>query len=107
MAASSAVMGTGERRTFVQKMLDGIERLGNRVPHPVLMFLYLIGAVIALSAVLALAHVSVTETVTEPVPIPVEKNYYEDTTQVQSEVPPAGNEWSDVEFKTRHETIRV
>jgi aminobenzoyl-glutamate transport protein len=91
----------------VQRVLDVIERLGNRFPHPVLMFLYLIGFVIVLSAVLALARVSVTETVTEPVPIPVQKNYYEDTTQVQSEVPPAGNEWSDVEFETRHETIRV
>jgi aminobenzoyl-glutamate transport protein len=91
----------------VRRLLDGVESLGNRVPHPVLMFLYLIGAVIVLSAVLALARVSVTETISEPVPIPVQKNYYEDTTQVQSEVPPQGNEWADVRFETRHETIAI
>src|SRR5215472_7529820 len=107
MAASSAVMGTGERRTFVQKMLDGIERLGNRVPHPVLMFLYLIGSVIALSAILGLAHVSVTETITETVPYAADKNYYADTTEVQNQVPREGNEYSDVQFVTRHETIAV
>jgi aminobenzoyl-glutamate transport protein len=109
MAAVSAVAvaATGERRTFVQKMLDGVERLGNRVPHPVLMFLYLIGIVIALSAILGLAKVSVTESVTEAVPYQVEKNYYADTTEVQAMVPAEGNEYSDVKFQVRHETIPV
>jgi aminobenzoyl-glutamate transport protein len=32
--------------TRVQKMLDGVERIGNRVPHPVVIFLILIGIVI-------------------------------------------------------------
>src|SRR5215471_231804 len=105
-AASSAVTEAGER-TLVQKMLDGIERLGNRVPHPVLMFLYLIGGVIALSAILGLAHVSVTETITETVPYAADKNYYADTTEVQNQVPREGNEYSDVQFVTRHETIAV
>ena len=41
--------------------LDVIERVGNKVPHPVLMFLYLIIGVIVLSAVLAFLNVSVTE----------------------------------------------
>src|SRR5215469_5075238 len=73
MAASSAVMEAGEKRGFVAGLLDGIERLGNRFPHPVLMFLYLIGIVIALSAILALAGVKVTETITEPVPYAADK----------------------------------
>lgn len=45
-----------------------IERIGNKVPHPVLMFLYLIIGLIALSHVLFLLGVSVTDTVTVPVP---------------------------------------
>jgi aminobenzoyl-glutamate transport protein len=49
--------------------LDVIERLGNKVPHPVIMFLYLIAFVAVLSAVLAAFDVSVTETVAVPVPI--------------------------------------
>jgi len=61
-------------------LLDMIEKLGNKVPHPVLMFLYLIIFVIVLSQILAWAGVSVTEQITIPVPPLVEIEYYEDTT---------------------------
>jgi aminobenzoyl-glutamate transport protein len=49
--------------------LDRIERLGNKVPHPVIMFLYLIIGIAVLSVILDLANVSVTEEVATPVPI--------------------------------------
>src|SRR6478752_2094156 len=75
-AAADAIPAKG----FSQRMLDGIERLGNKVPHPVLMFLYLIIGVIVLSAVLALAGVSVTEEIVVPDNVPVTPSYYEDTT---------------------------
>jgi aminobenzoyl-glutamate transport protein len=45
-----------------------IERVGNKVPHPVMMFLYLIAGVIVLSHVLYLFGVSVTDEVVTPVP---------------------------------------
>lgn len=47
-------------KTAMQKILDTVERVGNRVPHPVMIFVYLIGIVIVLSAALAAlgAHVS-------------------------------------------------
>jgi aminobenzoyl-glutamate transport protein len=41
-------------KTAMQRFLDGVERVGNMVPHPVVIFLILIGIVIALSAVLSL-----------------------------------------------------
>ena len=63
------------------RLLDVIERAGNKVPHPVMMFLYLIIGVIVLSAVLALAGVSVTDQIVVPDAVPVSPNYYEDTTQ--------------------------
>lgn len=91
----------------MQRALDLIERVGNRVPNPVLMFLYLIAIVIVLSAILALFGVSVTEQVAHPVPYPVEHNYYQDTTEVQSVVPPQGNEYSNVDFVITEETIPV
>ncbi len=40
-------------KTGMQKILDVVERVGNRVPHPVMIFIYLIGIVIVLSAMLA------------------------------------------------------
>ncbi|HEV8194083.1 MAG TPA: AbgT family transporter, partial [Ktedonobacterales bacterium] len=104
---STPTAATGKRRPLSERLLDGIERLGNKVPHPVLMFLYLIIGVIVLSQILAFAGVSVTEQITEPVPYPVQHNYYEDTTQVQSEVPAQGNEYSNVHFEIRQETVPI
>lgn len=48
--------------------LDWIERVGNRVPNPTIMFVYLIALVAVLSAVLSWASVSVTDEVVVPVP---------------------------------------
>lgn len=56
-----------ESRTFTTRLLDGIEKAGNKVPHPVMMFLYLIGIVIVLSAVLEFFDVSATEEIAVPV----------------------------------------
>ena len=49
--------------------LDVIERVGNRVPTPAIMFLYLIAGLMVLSAILAAFDISVTEEVAVPVPI--------------------------------------
>lgn len=57
------------KRGFSERMLDGIEKAGNKVPHPVLMFVYLIAAIAVLSAILAAIGISVTETVAVPVPL--------------------------------------
>ncbi len=57
-----------EKKNFSQKMLDGIEKAGNKVPHPVMMFAYLIVFIAVLSALLAWAGVSVTEEIAVPVP---------------------------------------
>lgn len=47
-------------KTTMQKILDAVERVGNRVPHPVMIFVYLIGIVILLSAVLGALGAHVT-----------------------------------------------
>lgn len=47
-------------KTAMQKMLDVVERVGNRVPHPVLIFVMLIGIVVVLSAILGAMGVSVS-----------------------------------------------
>src|SRR5262245_24017703 len=83
------------QHTAMGRLLDVIERTGNRVPHPVLMFLYLIIGVIVLSAVLAFAGVSVTETIAVPDSVPVSPGYYEDTTQPIIEPPVAGFDYED------------
>ncbi|MBS0559197.1 MAG: AbgT family transporter [Proteobacteria bacterium] len=47
-------------KTFLQKLLDGVEAVGNRVPHPVMIFVILIGIVIVLSQVLYMFGASVS-----------------------------------------------
>lgn len=39
---------------MIDKLLGGIERVGNKVPHPAILFLALIGTVIVLSQVLTM-----------------------------------------------------
>src|SRR6185503_19762900 len=94
------------QHTAMGRLLDVIERTGNKVPHPVLMFLYLIIGVIVLSAVLALAGVSVTETIAVPYTVDVTPNYYEDTTQPIVEAP-AGNLDFEDEYHLEEVTIPI
>ncbi len=49
-----------EEKTFLEKTLDVVERVGNKVPHPAVIFVLLIGVVILLSHVLYLMGLSVT-----------------------------------------------
>ena len=91
----------------MQRALDLIERVGNRVPNPVLMFLYLILLVIVLSAILALVGVSVTEQVAHPVPYPVRAQLLRGHHGGPVVVPPQGNEYSNVDFVITEETIPV
>ena len=36
-------------KSRTERMLDGVEKVGNKVPHPVIMFLYLIAFIAVLS----------------------------------------------------------
>lgn len=54
------------KRGVLPRLLDGIERVGNKVPHPAIMFLALCAGVIVLSAVLSWIGVSATYEVVKP-----------------------------------------
>ncbi len=60
--------GAEPKRGFTQRLLDGIERVGNKVPHPAIIFAGLCVFVILLSAVLSLFNVSVTHEVADAAP---------------------------------------
>ena len=47
-------------RSVLQKVLDGIEVAGNKVPHPVIIFLILIAFIMVLSAIFQAAGSTVT-----------------------------------------------
>jgi aminobenzoyl-glutamate transport protein len=84
--------------------LGAVERIGNKVPHPVLMFLYLIIGIIVLSAVLDALGVSVTEEIAIPITNGVETDFYADTTEPLEQLPP---EPYDTEFEIQERTIEI
>lgn len=53
-------MPQGAAPTRMQRLLDVVERVGNRVPHPVVIFVILLVAVVVLSQILAMAGARVT-----------------------------------------------
>jgi aminobenzoyl-glutamate transport protein len=57
---------TNESKSAMQKFLDIVEKVGNKVPHPAVIFMLLLAAVIALSHVLHLTGVNVTYDVMVP-----------------------------------------
>ncbi|HYI22315.1 MAG TPA: AbgT family transporter [Candidatus Limnocylindrales bacterium] len=83
--------------------LGVIERVGNKVPHPVMMFLFLIIGVIVLSTVLAFFNVAVTETIVVPDNPVVVPDYYEDSTQPILEAAPGYED----DFHLEERTISV
>ena len=55
------------QKTFLQKLLDGVEIVGNKVPHPAVIFLVMSGIVIVLSHIFHLLGITVTYQVIDPV----------------------------------------
>ena len=90
------------QRSAIGRLLDFVEVAGNKVPHPVMMFLYLIIGVIVLSQILYIAGVSVTDEIVVPDTIQVTPDYYEDTTY------PSGPEGGDILANGFHlETVTI
>jgi aminobenzoyl-glutamate transport protein len=52
--------------TLMQRLLNAVERVGNRVPHPVMIFVYLILGVVVLSHLLYVFGLGVTYQVIDP-----------------------------------------
>jgi aminobenzoyl-glutamate transport protein len=91
--------------TFMQRMLDGIERLGNRMPDPAILFLWLCLGVILLSQALQWLDVKATYQVVAPPPVAAEETYYGGST---GSVYVGPNEPEPAEdYKLRTETTKV
>jgi aminobenzoyl-glutamate transport protein len=93
------------RRGAVDRFLGGIERVGNKVPHPAIIFLGLCLFVIVLSAVLSAIDVSVTYDVVEQAPVEAEEEYVGGSIEPETVVDP--DAYLDTELETHEETTRI
>jgi aminobenzoyl-glutamate transport protein len=106
MSAAEVTVPPEKGRNASAKMLDVIERLGNKVPHPVMLFLYLIAFIIVLSHIMYLFGVSVTEEIIVPAPQPIGIGEY----QVGGTVAPGAVAESPLQasdYITKQETIPI
>ena len=67
--------------TFMQRVLDGIERVGNKMPDPTILFLWLCLGVILLSQVLSWLDIKATYEVVKPPDVTAEQRYDGGSTQ--------------------------
>jgi aminobenzoyl-glutamate transport protein len=67
--------------TFLERLLDGIERAGNKMPHPAILFLWLCVGVIVISQVLYWFDVKATYEVVKPPAVPTEETWYGGSTE--------------------------
>ena len=66
MIQPSKTLDTASTKTMTQRILDTVERVGNSVPHPVVIFLILIAIVLVLSHILYMLGATVTYQVIDP-----------------------------------------
>jgi len=66
MTLPSKTLDTVSTKTMMQRVLDTVERVGNSVPHPVVIFLVLIAIVLVLSHILHMVGATVTYQVIDP-----------------------------------------
>ncbi|MGW6195992.1 AbgT family transporter [Kribbella sp. NPDC055110] len=93
---------TPTAKSRMQRILDGIEQVGNKVPHPALIFLALILLVIVLSQILSWTGTSVTTEVVEPATVQVAPEYPGGTSVPGNDAPPAP---AVPDYQVHHETI--
>jgi aminobenzoyl-glutamate transport protein len=102
---AASATATPPKRGFVQRVLDTIERVGNKVPHPAIIFAALCVFVILLSAILSLFDVRVTYDVVEPPPVVGEEEYLGGS--VVPEVVFDPSDYADEDLEVRRETTAI
>ena len=93
------------KRGGMQRVLDGIEKVGNKVPHPAIIFVGLCVLVIVLSAILAAFDVSVTYDVAVQPPLLAEQEYVGGSVVPEPEISP--DQYLNDEMEIVQETTEI
>jgi len=102
---SESAVAAPPGQPFLERLLDGIERLGNKMPDPAILFLVLCGIVIVLSQVLYWFDVKATFQVAKPPPVATEETYYGGSNEPTDVGPTQPEPAKDYEITT--ETAKV
>jgi aminobenzoyl-glutamate transport protein len=92
--------GAEQKHTFLERILDGIERAGNKMPDPAILFLALCGGVIVISQILYWFDVKATFEVVTPPPVATEQTYYGGSIEPSDVGPTEAEPKSDYTVKT-------
>ena len=103
--AAVTVEGAPVKRGGMQRVLDGIEKVGNKVPHPAIIFVGLCVLVIVLSAILAAFDVSVTYDVAVQPPLVAEQEYVGGSVVPEPVIAP--EQYLDDEMEIVQETTEI
>ena len=104
MSAAAVPEGTG-KPTLMERILNGIETAGNKMPNPAILFLALCVIVILLSQALYWLDVKATYQVVEPPPVVTEEIHLAGSTEVSDVGPTEPQPASSYKLKT--ETTKV
>jgi aminobenzoyl-glutamate transport protein len=96
---------TASQKTFLERALDGIERFGNKVPHPAVLFLWLCLAVVIISQILFWTGAKVTYESAAPPPVSAEERY--DGGSVAPSVVSPGEPEPGGDYKIHTETTKA
>jgi aminobenzoyl-glutamate transport protein len=103
--SAAAVPEKTGKPTLMERILNGIETAGNKMPNPAILFLALCVIVILLSQVLYWADVKATYQVVEPPPVVTEEIHLAGSTEVSDVGPTEPQPASSYRLKT--ETTKV
>ncbi|MEI7685744.1 MAG: AbgT family transporter, partial [Planctomycetota bacterium] len=98
---------TNAPKTGMQKFLDVVEKVGNKVPHPAIIFLVLIAIVMALSHILYLTQASVSFEVIVPEVRKIEAEKEIDVASYDSAMTVSYQAYADVKHKVETRTVSV
>ncbi len=94
-----------QQRGMMERILGAIERGGNKMPNPAILFVYLCVGVILLSAVLSWADIHVTYQVDKPPPVAVEEVVQGGSTQPSGGLPNASVQEGEYKIVTEKAEI--
>ena len=94
------------QHTFLERILDAIERAGNRMPDPAILFLVLCGAVIVLSQILYWFNVKATYQVVATPPVATQETYYGGSVQPTDVGPTVPEPAKDYKLETQTAKVK-